>query len=501
MEAFAPDRRLAGRYVLEESIADGGMANVWRARDEVLARRVAIKCLREGLAGDPAFAQRFQREAVAAAKLTHPNVISVFDTGFDDGVPFIVMEDFAAPTLRELLEKQGTLEPDRAIAFILPVLSALGAAHREGIVHRDVKPGNILVSPDGRVKVTDFGIAKAMLTADDLTTTGRVLGTVRYLSPEQVQGSAVDARSDVYSTGVVLYELVTGRPPFLAESDIATAMMRLTQDPLAPRAIRAGISRGLEAAILRAMARRPEDRFPSAEAMHDALERLGGRSEPTPPAGLPTVQIPAPTPTSTFRSWMLVPLVVVLVAAATIFAGVALGRLKLGGPLGVRPAPQASRTANPLLVAIPPVGGQDFDPESDDRSENPNEVPLAFDGDRTTEWETEHYASAQFGSLKGGVGLWIDLGKAVRVSRLTVTSPIPGWTFQLKAGTLPDHLSAPLNDSNGKTTFQMGSDGRVTVRLPPVKTRGMLIWITELAPDENQFAAAVAGVSVSGSRS
>jgi serine/threonine-protein kinase len=499
MEALAPDRRLAGRYILEETIATGGMAAVWRARDEVLARTVAVKCLRQELARNPDFSRRFQREAVAAARLTHPNIISVFDTGVDDGSYFIVMEHFVGATLWELMKKEGALQPERAIGLILPVLSALAFAHREGLVHRDIKPANILVAADGRVKVTDFGIAKAALAGSDLTTSGQILGTVRYLAPEQVQGSKVDGRSDLYSTGVVLYEMVTGRPPFQAENDVATAMMRLTQDPLPPRAIRGGIGRGLEAAVLRAMARRPEDRFQSAEAMQNALERLG-RGRPTPPRGAaaPPAHIAA-GPAATLRHWMLVPVLVLAVAALAIAGGLALGRLKLGGPLGVRPAPQQSGSKEATLAAIRPVGGEDFDPEGDDRSENRRDVPLAFDGNRATAWTTEHYHSPAFGNLKAGVGLWVDLGKEARVSRLTITSTIPGWSFQLKTGRLPDRLSAPLEDSRGQTTFRMGSDGRITIALPPVRTGGILVWITELAPDEGGFAASVAGVAVSGS--
>jgi eukaryotic-like serine/threonine-protein kinase len=498
MEALAPDRRLAGRYILEEAIATGGMAAVWRAHDEVLARTVAVKCLRYELARDPDFARRFQREAVAAARLTHPNIISVFDTGIDDGAYFIVMEHFPGATLWDVMKREGALQPERAVGLILSVLDALAFAHGHGLVHRDIKPANILVAPDGRVKVTDFGIAKAALAGTDLTTSGQILGTVRYLAPEQVQEAEVDARSDIYSTGVVLYELIAGRPPFQAENDVATAMMRLTQDPVPPRAIRGGIPRGLEAVVLRAMARRPEDRFPSAEAMRNALERLGVRGEPTPRE---VTVPPAPLgeePGSTFRSWMLVPLLVVGIAAIVIVGGLALGRLRLGGPLGVRPAPQQSQTAQPRLAAIAPVGAKDFDPESDDQSENPAEVSLALDGDRNSAWTTEHYNSPDFGNLKEGVGLWIDLGKVSRVARLTIASPIPGWSFEVKAGTLPDGLSPPLSDSNGRTSFRVGPGGRVTVDLRPVRARGLLIWITGLAPDDGRFAAAVAGVSVRG---
>jgi hypothetical protein len=498
MEALVPNRRLAGRYILEDPIATGGMAVVWRARDEVLARAVAVKCLRDELARDSDFAARFQREAVAAAHLTHPNIISVYDTGVDGGVSFIVMEYFPGATLHQLMEKTRPLEPARAIALILPVLTALGFAHSEGLVHRDVKPGNILVSPDFRVKVTDFGIAKALRTDIDLTTTGQVLGTVRYLAPEQVQGSEVDPRTDIYSTGVVLYEMVTGRPPFDAENDVATAMMRLTRDPLPPRAIRGGISRGVEVAILRAMARRPEDRFQSADAMRGALERLAGPGEPTPPRGIapPTQPIPVGA-VSTFRSWMLVPLVVILVAAVTIAGGLAAGRLKLGGPLGVRPAPKQTVTATPNARPIAIVGARDFDPDGDG-SEDPNRVQLATDGDSGTAWTTEHYNSPEFGNLKQGVGLWVDLGRTFRLSRLTVTSQMAGWSFEVKTGTLPDRISAPLT-VGGARTFHIGNGGTTTIDLPGVKARGLLIWITRLATEDGQFAAAVSEVSVTGS--
>jgi serine/threonine-protein kinase len=231
MEAVAPKGRLAGRYLLEELIASGGMAEVWRARDDVLARMVAVKILRSDLAEDAALSERFQREAVAAARLNHPNIISVFDTGNDGGVRYIVMEHFAGQSLQEI-EAQRAIGTDEAVSIMLPVLDALGFAHGHGVVHRDVKPGNILVGPSDRVKVTDFGIAKAAHAGADLTTTGALLGTVRYVSPEQVQGGPIDAAADLYSTGVVLYELLTGRPPFSAESDVATAMLRLTADPL-----------------------------------------------------------------------------------------------------------------------------------------------------------------------------------------------------------------------------------------------------------------------------
>src|SRR5436309_1196838 len=286
MEAVAPERRLAGRYVLEELIATGGMAEVWRARDDVLARMVAVKILRADLADDPSLSERFQREAVAAARLTHPHIISVFDTGIDDDTRYIVMEHFAGRSLREILEDRKALPTDESVSIMLPVLDELGFAHGHGLIHRDVKPGNILVE-DGRVKVTDFGIAKAAYAHGDLTTTGAMLGTVRYVSPEQVEGGEIDSRSDLYSAGVVLYEMLTGRPPFAAQTDVATAMMRLTSDPLPPRAIRPGVPRRLEAVVTKAMARRPEDRFLSADAMRAALERHAASVDPSATQAIP----------------------------------------------------------------------------------------------------------------------------------------------------------------------------------------------------------------------
>jgi hypothetical protein len=504
MEAVAPDRRLAGRYVLEESIAAGGMAAVWKANDLVLARAVAVKILRQDLAREGDLAERFHREAVAAAALTHPHIISVFDTGTDDGLHYIVMEHFAGRSLWQVLAHHGPMEPQAAVGVLLPVLEALAFAHQQGLVHRDIKPANILVGEDGWVKVTDFGIAKAAYHARDLTTTGALLGTVRYISPEQVQGLPVDGRSDLYSAGVVLYEALTGRPPFEAETDVATAMIRLTQDATPPRAIRPGISKGLEEVILRAMARDPIDRFPSAEAMQAALDRHAAEPGPRPtetassrvqqtPPRRRLAESPARRP-ATFRSWVLVPLILLVLAAAAI----ATGLLEIGGPLGVRPPHEGGPTevAGDTKIAITDV--QDFDPQGD-RSEHPDQTPLADDGDPETAWTTDHYETADFGRLKDGLGLWVGFGKDREVTRVVIRSPLAGWSFQLRAGSSPDALAQPLPSEDGETTFGADPSGRTVVILQPASTSGILIWITELAPDEGRFAAAVGEVSVQGS--
>jgi eukaryotic-like serine/threonine-protein kinase len=505
MEAVAPDRRLAGRYVLEESIAAGGMAAVWKANDLVLARAVAVKILRQDLAREGDLAERFHREAVAAAAMTHPHIIGVFDTGTEDGLHYIVMEHFTGRSLWQVLAQEGPMEPHAAAAVLLPVLDALAFAHQQGLVHRDIKPANILVGDDGWVKVTDFGIAKAAYRARDLTTTGALLGTVRYISPEQVQGLPVDGRSDLYSAGVVLYEALTGRPPFEAETDVATAMIRLTQEPTPPRAIQPGIPKGLEDLILRAMARDPADRFPSAETMRSALDRYAAEPSAQSPDPATTRVLqppkrprPAELPASragTFRSWILVPLVLLALAAAAI----ATGLLEIGSPLGVQPAHQGgpTETAGDTQIAIADV--RDFDPQGADRSEHPDQTRLAEDGDSATAWSTDHYDTADFGRLKDGLGLWVGFGDERTVTRVVIRSSLAGWSFQLRAGSPPDALAEPLASESGETTFEAGPSGKTVVILNPVSTSGILIWITRLAPDDGRFAAAIAEVSVQGS--
>ncbi|HJP65832.1 MAG TPA: protein kinase [Actinomycetota bacterium] len=491
MREVGPGLVLAGRYTIESHVAEGGMASVWQARDEVLARAVAVKVLRADLAARPDFRERFHREAVAAARLNHHAIISIFDTAVDDDLVFIVMEHFPGRSLAEVMAERGALDASTAIAALLPVLDALAYAHEHGIIHRDIKPANILVGDGGRVKVTDFGIAKAV-DSNDLTTTGKVLGTVRYLSPEQVRGDGVDARSDLYSVGVVLYELLTGRPPFVAETDIATAMMRLTTDPVPPRSLVPGLPRAVEAALTRAMARDPELRFPSAQSMRGALERWSGEEEITGP--VPPVAEPSPPADdgSMFRSWMLVPLVLVVIAVGAVLGGLALGRLELGGPIGIRGA----QDGGSKLAGIPISQVRDVDPFGDG-TENPDETSLAIDGNEATGWSTDHYNTSGFGQLKPGVGLFVDIGSEREVSQVIIDSPLPGWRFQLLSG--PDPSASPLRSSDGSARFVMTADGHIEVDLRPVRIRGLMIWITELAPDSSgRFAAAVGEVTVSG---
>jgi len=272
------ERVLGGRYRLGAVIGQGGMAEVHRGRDVRLGRDVAIKLLRPDLARDPSFQTRFRREAQAAASLNHPAIVAVYDTGEDhsDGVvtPYIVMEHVEGRTLRDVLAGEGRLLPQRAMEITAQICAALEQAHRAGIVHRDIKPGNVMRTPSGEVKVMDFGIARAMTgSSATMTQTAAVIGTAHYLSPEQARGEHVDARSDIYSTGCVLYELVTGAPPFAGDTPVAVAYQHVREEPIPPSRVEPEVPAAIDAIVLKAMAKNPANRYQTATQMRADLER------------------------------------------------------------------------------------------------------------------------------------------------------------------------------------------------------------------------------------
>ena len=268
-----------GRYELGDQIARGGTAQVYLARDLLLDRPVALKVLISELSSDSAFVSRFRREAQAAANLSHPNIVPIFDWGEADATYFIVMEYVDGEALSSIIRTQAPLAGAQAASIASDIAKALAYAHRHGVVHRDVKPGNVLITSDGQVKVTDFGIARAMGADEQVTQTGLVMGTATYFSPEQAQGFAVDGRSDVYSLGVVLYEMVTGKPPFAGDSPVSIAYQHVRERPQPPSVLNPGVPEPLETVILQAMAKSPSDRYQTADALRADLDRFA-RGEP-----------------------------------------------------------------------------------------------------------------------------------------------------------------------------------------------------------------------------
>jgi serine/threonine protein kinase/beta-lactam-binding protein with PASTA domain len=400
-------RVLDGRYRIQERIARGGMATVYRALDTRLDRLVAVKVMHSTLAEDPEFVSKFTREAKSAARLSHPNVVAVFDQGSDGGVVFLVMEYVDGATLRDLIRERGRLSPRQSLDVIAPVLSALDAAHRAGIVHRDIKPENVLISSEGRVKVADFGLARAIAASHLTATTGLLIGTAAYLAPEQIEHGVADARTDLYAAGIVLYELLTGTPPYVGATPMAVIFKHVHETVPAPSLVRPEVSKPLDALVLDATRRDPEERPPSADALLEQLEAVSRTLPPEPldltqqtqvinqhlttilrsdpPAGGPAKTLvappawpPAPVPkkappgrprkqVSWWRGWRLA---VLLLVIATLAAGAIGAYLGLSERNGHSPGASSATTsaagapttaAAPAQVALPNLVGKTQD--------------------------------------------------------------------------------------------------------------------------------------------
>ena len=290
------------RYELHRQIARGGMADVYLARDLLLDRPVAIKVLFDQFSKDKQFVERFRREAQRAANLNHPNIVSVFDWGEERGTYFIVMEYVEGRSLAEIIKTEGSIHPDKVAEISSEVAAALSFAHRNGIVHRDVKPGNVLVAPNGHIKVADFGIARALTNVQsELTQAGTVMGTATYISPEQAQGMEIDPRSDLYSLGVMIYEMLLGRPPFAGETPVAVAYQHVQDSPISLRAAGVSVAESLEAVTMKLLAKNPVNRYPTAEDLRSDLRRYQEGAHdlrPSSPSGVTGRTFQKPIPTS-----------------------------------------------------------------------------------------------------------------------------------------------------------------------------------------------------------
>jgi serine/threonine protein kinase len=468
-------QRLAGRYELQDVAGSGGMSSVYRARDTVLERTVAIKILHEHYSDDAEYVERFRREARALAQLNHPNIVTVIDRGEYEGRQFIVFEHVEGENLKELIDREGQLPVDQALALVHQVARGLAFAHEHGVVHRDVKPHNVLIDADGVAKVTDFGIARSVDPADGLTETGTLLGTSEYIAPEQASGRRVDERSDQYSLATVLYELLTGAPPYTGDNFMAVAMKHVQEPVPSVREARPDVSPRLDAIVSRAMAKRREDRFPTTEAMMAALEAARVDTDgalPPAPVSRPddgateSIPVAGPLPSSIQRSRKRFPLPIIVglivvggaaLVIALVVAGGGTDSLTGNGGGGVGSGDRVH------LVAL-----SDFDPDGDE-TEHPEAVPAATDGSSTTSWTTESYSSFD----KAGVGIVLGARHGVDLSELTVTTDTPGYTAVIEASNRSDGGFKVVSDSQtveGQTTFDLeGGDYRY-----------YLIWITSL---------------------
>jgi predicted Ser/Thr protein kinase len=480
-----PGDLIADRYELEELVGSGGMSDVFRARDNQLDRRVAIKILHERYAGDPEYLTRFRTEARSVARLSHPNIVTVIDRGDDAGRQYIVFEHVDGENLKELVRRSGRLPVRRAIELALAVADGLAFAHQEGLVHRDVKPQNVLLSREGEVKVTDFGIARSLEVEHGVTQTGTVLGTGEYLAPEQASGKPVSPATDVYSLGVVLWEMLAGEVPFSGENFVAVALRHVNEPVPSLREVRPDVSPRLAAAVERALAKDPAHRFPSMVALAKELRACLAEGEtPAAPedAALTLITPPAPAPARVRRrrsrrrplGYALLALVAggAALAAVLLFAGSSQDKGGAGGGGG------SSGSTVPLRA----LGG--YDPQGDGTEHN-EVAGLATDGNPSTSWMTEHYNSQDFGGLKTGVGLVLDAGSSVKLARLTVTTPTPGFTAEIQAG----------NSSSGGFTPDSGSqtiNGTTTFTLNGATARYYVVWITQLPPS---LRAEISGVT------
>ena len=461
---------IADRYELKQVVGTGGMSSVYCAHDTLLERDVALKILHEHFSEDDDYVERFRREARAAAQLSHPGIVTVIDRGEEAGRQFIVFEFVDGETLKELVDRGGPMPVRRALELGLEIGRALAFAHQQGLVHRDVKPQNVLLNGDGRAQVTDFGIART-LDAVGHTETGTVLGTSHYIAPEQARGERVDAQTDVYSFGVVLYELLAGEVPYGGDNFLTVAMRHVNEPVPNLLERRTDCPLRLAALVERCMSKEPADRPGSMDEVVAELQacvaELDGR-----PDGEATMITRSPAPRrsrprperSTSRRTPVLLALVGLALLAAVVAGLLLTRDGDDNAAADRPGGGGGA---PVALA----GVTAHDPPPGDGEEHSDEAALATDGDPATYWRTESY-EASLSLLKPGVGLVLDT-EGSTVSELTVTTDTPGFTAEIRAGSSPESFDTTVSGARA-------AESETTFELEQTDARYLLVWITEL---------------------
>jgi serine/threonine-protein kinase len=441
---------IGGRYELEELVGSGGMSRVYRAHDTMLERKVALKILHERYGGDEEYVERFRREARAVAQLAHPNIVTVIDRGEDDGRQFIVFEYIDGENLKQIVEREGPLALDEVVALGLEIARGLAFAHERGIVHRDVKPQNVLLNGDGHAKVTDFGIARSLDVEKGVTQTGTVLGTSDYIAPEQASGHVVSRETDVYSLGVVLFEVLTGAVPFTGESFVAVALQHVNEPPPSVLERRPETPPRLASLVDSALAKDPEDR-PTMDELVAELEALRGGYT----GGGETAVVRRPRPAARRRRGA--PLPFVLAALGALLLAAALAALVL-----TRGNDETPGVAGSGPIQVRAQGS--YDPNGG--SEHERDVAKATDGDLATYWTTERYFYPSGGFGKPGVGIVLRTGRPAE--ELVVTTNTPGFRADVRA--------------NGHVISESRVVGQTTVFPLEAEARELIFWITNRGP-------------------
>lgn len=484
---------LGGRYRLEARIGAGGMSTVYRALDETLQRRVAIKLMNREVSSDSDELERFRREARAVAQLSHPHIVGVIDYGEDDGRPFIVFEYVEGETLKERIRRLGRLEVAEAVAYAIEIARALGAAHAHHIVHRDVKPQNVLIDEEGRAKVTDFGIART-LDEEGLTIDGRVLGTTDYVSPEQALGRPVTGQSDLYSLGIALYEMLTGEVPFKGDSQVAVAMKHVREQLPDVQHRRPEISAALAAVIDNATAKRLEDRYADdAELVADLEDALAIE---TARAGSASGEVTSVLRTLPSHAQRRVPFRVRHRIWATLFGLLVLAAIGGGGVwiasrthhgTGKLPQPPPARSLTQVSLCQTCAHAYNPDGLDDTKTQNNNLAGLAVDGNVNTAWQTEQYYDGTLG--KPGVGLYVTASPGVAAREIEIITQTPGWSLAIYAQKRPPNIDT--FDSSWVKLAQLGFVHRkqpIALDTHGVRYGYYLIWITALPTGQESVA-------------